>query len=93
LFKKHAFKVCIGTDSLASNHQLSIMEEMKTIERNSTIDFNTLLLWSTLNGAKALGFEKQLGSIDKGKTPGLILLELTEKQISASHIKAITRII
>ncbi|MCB0663517.1 MAG: amidohydrolase family protein, partial [Saprospiraceae bacterium] len=69
-------KVTIGTDSLTSNWQLSIVEEMKTIAKfQSYVDFDTLLQWATLNGAEALGFEDELGSIEKGKTPGLVLLE------------------
>lgn len=68
-------QMTIGTDSLTSNWQLSVLEEMKTIARfQSYLDFETLLQWATLNGAKALGFEADLGSIEVGKTPGLNLL-------------------
>lgn len=70
-------QVTIGTDSLTSNWQLSVLEEMKTIARyQSYVPFPTLLQWATLNGARALGFEKDLGSIEPGKTPGLLLLNL-----------------
>ena len=69
-------KVCIGTDSLTSNWQLSIIEEMKTIAKfQSYVDFETLLQWATLNGAEALGFEDEIGSLETGKSPGLVLLE------------------
>ena len=68
-------RVTIGTDSLTSNWQLSVLEEMKTIARyQSYVPFATLLEWATLNGAKALGFDATLGSIDTDKTPGLNLL-------------------
>lgn len=71
--------VCIGTDSLTSNWQLSILEEMKTIARfQSYVGFELLLRWATLNGALALGFEDDFGSIEVGKTPGLLLLDLGE---------------
>ncbi len=71
--------MCIGTDSLTSNWQLSILEEMKTIARyQSYVGFEMLLRWATLNGAMALGFEEELGSIEVGKTPGLLLLDLGE---------------
>ena len=93
LFKNYTSKVCLGTDSLASNHQLSILAEMITIEKNSNIDFNTLMQWGTLNGAKALGFENKLGSIDKGKRPGLVVLETEENQIKAAAINTVKRII
>lgn len=69
-------RVAIGTDSLTSNWQLSILEEMKTIARyQSYVPFQTLLRWATLNGAQALGFDDTLGSLEPGKTPGVLLLE------------------
>jgi len=69
-------RVCLGTDSLTSNWKLSILEEMKTIQKyQSYVPFETLLKWATLNGAEALGFEDELGSIAPGKKPGLILIQ------------------
>jgi cytosine/adenosine deaminase-related metal-dependent hydrolase len=68
--------VTIGTDSLTSNWQLSILEELKTISRyQSYVPFDTLLRWATLNGAQALGFEDTLGSLEVGKTPGVLCLQ------------------
>ncbi|MEM1120457.1 MAG: amidohydrolase family protein [Bacteroidota bacterium] len=70
-------KVTIGTDSLTSNWQLSIVEEMKAIAKyQSYIPLETLLTWATLNGAEALGYEGDLGSLEVGKTPGLVLLNM-----------------
>ena len=68
-------KMTIGTDSLTSNWQLSVFEEMRTIQKyQSYIPFETLLKWATLNGAEALGFEEDLGSFEVGKTPGVNLV-------------------
>lgn len=68
-------KVCFGTDSLTSNWQLSVLEEMRTVARyQSYVPFNQLLRWATINGAEALQFEDRLGSLEKGKRPGLLLL-------------------
>ena len=70
-------RMTIGTDSLTSNWQLSVLEEMKTIARyQSYVSFEQLLQWATLNGAEALGYEDELGSISVGKTPGLNLLNV-----------------
>ncbi|MDX1476929.1 MAG: amidohydrolase family protein [Saprospiraceae bacterium] len=70
-------RITIGTDSLTSNWQLSVLEEMKTIMRyQSFIPFDEILQWATLNGAHALGFAETLGSIEAGKRPGLNLLEM-----------------
>lgn len=69
-------KMTIGTDSLSSNWQLSVFEEMKTIKKyNSYIPTSTLLEWATCNGAMALGFDDTLGSFTKGKTPGIVLID------------------
>ncbi len=68
-------RMTIGTDSLTSNWQLSILEEMKTIKKyQSYIPAETLLKWATVNGAIALGYEEELGTIEVGKTPGINLL-------------------
>ena len=67
--------ICIGTDSLASNHQLSILEEMKTLGLHFPhLTPDVLLKAATLNGAKALGMDDELGSFEKGKKPGVLLL-------------------
>ena len=68
-------RVTIGTDSLTSNWQLSILEEMKTIHRfQSYVLLETLLTWATKNGAEALGFEEDLGTIEVGKKPRTCLV-------------------
>lgn len=67
------FQLCFGTDSLASNHQLSILEEMKTLQHfNPNITTETMLQWATINGAKALRLDHQFGSFMPGKTSGVI---------------------
>ena len=66
----------IGTDSLASNHGLSILEEIKTLHRHfPAIPAADLLNWATLNGAEALSFDQQLGSFQKDRKPGVLLVE------------------
>lgn len=68
--------IVLGTDSLASNHQLSILEEMKTLQMHfPQIETTSLLQWATINGAKALQMEDTLGSFEKGKQPGVVLIE------------------
>lgn len=68
-------KIIIGTDSLASNDSLSVLDELKALAANfADIPTEELVKWATLNGAEALGFRQQLGSFDKGKTPGVNLV-------------------
>lgn len=75
LFKQDMNNVIIGTDSLASNDELSILSELKTIRSHSTsITLQQLIHWSTINGARALGIENVYGSLKQGKKPGINLL-------------------
>jgi cytosine/adenosine deaminase-related metal-dependent hydrolase len=67
-------KLCVGTDSLASNDSLSILDELLIIQNNSNFDLNTLLKIACKNGAKALGFSK-LGTFRNGKIPGVNLIK------------------
>lgn len=74
-FKKGA-KVCVGTDSLASNHQLSILEELKLIQSQfPQLLLNQMLEAATLTGAKALQMENKKGSFQRGKLPGVLWLK------------------
>jgi cytosine/adenosine deaminase-related metal-dependent hydrolase len=87
LLMQNNCKIVIGTDSLASNHQLSISDELnKLLNKFPTISINQALSWSTLSGAEFLGIQNQFGSIEKGKKPGLVLLEEEGKLLSVSKI-------
>jgi aminodeoxyfutalosine deaminase len=80
LLMKHDCAIVLGTDSLASNHQLRILEEIKTIQQAfPAIEMETLLKWATSNGAKALQLDLLLGSFEKGKKPGVVLIRDNEK--------------
>ncbi|HNW50475.1 MAG TPA: amidohydrolase family protein [Prolixibacteraceae bacterium] len=75
LLRNSGFRICLGTDSLASNHTLSILEEMKTIG-NAVPDLSLeeLLTWACVNGAAALRISDWAGSIEVGKKPGINLI-------------------
>ncbi len=78
-----AERLCVGTDSLASNDSLSILEELQVIKENTDFDLNTLLKIASKNGAEALEFKK-LGTFEKGKVPGVNLISgLSEVEIIA----------
>lgn len=81
LLQNEALNITLGTDSLASNHQLSILAEMQVLQERKNIGFHQSLKWATLNGAKFLGIATQYGSLEVGKKPGLVLLELDEGEI------------
>ena len=76
LLHKLHLKICLGTDSLSSNKQLSILEEMKTITRHfPEIPLSDLVTWATRNGAEALKIDDWAGTIAEGKKPGINLIE------------------
>ncbi|MDR0692683.1 MAG: amidohydrolase family protein [Prevotellaceae bacterium] len=76
LFFSKGAQVAIGADSLASNTQLSVLEELKTLARHfPQIPLETLLQWATYGGAQALRKERELGLLEAGKQPGLVLIE------------------
>jgi cytosine/adenosine deaminase-related metal-dependent hydrolase len=65
----------IGTDSLASNDQLDVAAEIGVLAQNfPRIPLAALLKWATSTGAEALRWP-QLGSFEKGKQPGGVLLQ------------------
>jgi cytosine/adenosine deaminase-related metal-dependent hydrolase len=69
-------RIVTGTDSLASNNRLSILEELKTLQKfYPGVPLQDLIMWATLNGAMALGEAEEYGSIQPGKKPGLLLLK------------------
>jgi aminodeoxyfutalosine deaminase len=69
-------KLTIGTDSLASNLKLSIIDEINCIS-NHKKDFplETLLKSATYNGAQFLGIENEFGLLDNNKKPGINLIK------------------
>ena len=76
LLRANGAKIVIGTDSYASNWSLNIIDELKTIQKhNPSIPLAEMLGWATMNGARALQMEKGLGSFEKGKKPGVVLIE------------------
>lgn len=83
--RQQGCNIVLGTDSLASNWSLSILDEIKTIRNHfPQISLEELLTWATSNGAKALKMDSVLGSFEKGKKPGVVLLadeELVVKKV------------
>jgi cytosine/adenosine deaminase-related metal-dependent hydrolase len=67
--------ICLGTDSLSSNTNLSMCSEMKLAQQQwPHIPFQEILGWVTLNGARALETDTVFGSFEPGKKPGAVLL-------------------
>ncbi|RQO30498.1 amidohydrolase [Taibaiella sp. KBW10] len=68
--------ICLGTDSLASNHTLNIYDEvLKIQEHYPHISEEKLLCWATSGGAKALQLAHVVGSFTPGLKPGLVQIK------------------
>ncbi len=73
----------MGTDSYSSNWQLSIAKEIQSIIRatesmprlKAVASIEQVLQWATINGAKALQWDDELGSFEKGKKPGVVVID------------------
>lgn len=75
-FVEKKCKITIGTDSLSSNYKLDMIAEMLTLQNNfPSLSFEQILTWATQNGAKALQISDRFGSIEIGKTPGIVLIK------------------
>ena len=75
MFVNNEMNMVLGTDSLASNDQLSIMAEIKLLQKYFPhISINEMLKWATSNGARALSINDVYGSFEKGKRPGVVLI-------------------
>jgi aminodeoxyfutalosine deaminase len=69
-------EIVVGTDSLASNKNLSVLSELKLISQYfPSVKLEEMIRWATVNGARALAEDVIFGKIEKGKKPGLLLLE------------------
>ncbi|WP_339543786.1 TRZ/ATZ family hydrolase [Pseudomonas sp. RA_35y_Pfl2_P32] len=77
--------VAIGTDGAASNNDLDLLGETRTAAllakavagSASALDAHRALRMATLNGARALGQEQQIGSLEVGKFADLVAFDLS----------------
>jgi aminodeoxyfutalosine deaminase len=67
------FNICLGTDSLASNESLSLFAEMRAFQKEfPSVSLAEILQMATVNPARALRQENELGTIHRG-TPADLL--------------------
>jgi len=84
MFIKHNCPIVLGTDSYSSNWQLSVAKEMQSIKDHfPSLSHETILKWATINGANALKWDDELGSFEKRKKPGIVVID---KDLETSKI-------
>ena len=72
VMRESGIPVCIGTDSLSSNDQLNMLAEIECLQQAFGVPMQELLTWACLNGARFLGKEDVMGSLEPGKKPGVV---------------------
>lgn len=85
--------VCLGTDGPASNNTLDMFETMKItalLQKLVYMDPTALpayevLKMATINGAKALGLNGEIGSLEVGKKADIILVDLSKPHLKPLH--------
>jgi len=74
--------VGLGTDSLASSPSLNMWDEMRyayRIHRQDGVSAEDIFKLATINGAKALGLDKEIGALEPGKKADIIAVPLPVK--------------
>lgn len=85
--------VGVGTDGAASNNNLDLLKDIKFAsylqklyaDDPTVLPAKELLKMATINGARALGLEDEIGSLEKGKLADIILLDLTRPHLRPLH--------
>jgi cytosine/adenosine deaminase-related metal-dependent hydrolase len=82
-YLKEGISVTLGADGAACNNHLSIFNEMKLasliqkpIHGTEVMDAKTIFRMATIEGAKALHIQDEVGSIEVGKKADLVLIDL-----------------
>ena len=86
-YLSEGINVSLGTDGQGSGNNLDMFETMKIAgliqggihEKENRIGAKDVIKMATINGAKALGLEKEIGSIEKGKKADIIIVNMEEK--------------
>jgi 5-methylthioadenosine/S-adenosylhomocysteine deaminase len=85
--------VCLGTDGAASSNSLDMFETMKVAALLQKLSYHDpavlsayeVLKMATINGAKALNLEKDIGSIEEGKKADIVLLDISKPHSKPLH--------
>ena len=85
-FLARGVRVCLGTDSLASNPDLDVLAEARFVrERHPDFPGEQLLRMVTLSGAEALGWADECGSLEAGKSADLVVVPLPDAEAADPH--------
>ena len=90
---KEGICVGLGTDGCASNNDLDLFLEMDTVAKlhkvktldPTAMDARTVLRMATIQGARALGLDESIGSLEKGKKADLIIIDTHKPHLTPMY--------
>ncbi len=83
MMRQYSDNICIGTDSLASNDELDIVDEMNTLlDYIPELRIEDVLRWATSNGSKALNSQDKYGYIKKDYLIPLNVIKIENRKIN-----------
>jgi cytosine/adenosine deaminase-related metal-dependent hydrolase len=83
---RRGVRVVVGTDSRASNPDLSLWEELRTVARtHPRVAPDRILRMGTLDAAAALGCDKEVGSLEPGKRADMALVRINHQLPTDEH--------
>jgi len=85
--------VCIGTDGAASNNDLDLLGEIRTAallqkgyyENPEVLTTMQAMEMATINGAKAYGLDRILGSLEPGKRADIVIIDFDKSHLTPCH--------
>ena len=88
-YQKKEINICLGTDGQGSGNNLNLFYHMSLVDQLQKAKYQNptvmgsydVLKMATIQGAKALGLEDKIGSIEVGKKADIIVLDLTNTEI------------
>ena len=88
-YKKNGLNICLGTDGQGSGNTLnmfyhmSVVDQLQKAKYQDPTVFNSyeVLKMATIYGARALGLEDKIGSIEEGKKADIIILDLHNTEV------------
>ncbi|MBR4110078.1 MAG: amidohydrolase [Clostridia bacterium] len=91
--RENGLTVCLGTDGQGSTNTLDMFEEIKsaaylqkaTYKSATAISAKDVLQMATIDGAKVLGLENEIGSLEVGKKADLIIIDLNKPHLCPVH--------
>jgi len=90
---KAGVRVGLGTDGASSNNNLDLLEEARLAaflhklanDDPTVIPAGQALAMATLGGAKAMGMDFEIGSLEPGKKADIILLDMNKPHMYPKH--------